>query len=749
MKITLRILVSLLLVSAAVSFGFSSYQVRTERNLLLVELEKRANLLAEGLQSSVEQIFESGSTQKLQKLVRKFEKRGNLDGVAILDSTGRLIESSENVQYSSGPVRELISGSLMENRTGSGFVKVDGQKKYIYSLPLSSKEKASLGALVLFYNTPYIDSKLRQILYENLARFLILSLLITFTTVLVVRWSITGPIAQVSDWLKELRIGKSKQPPRIPRGDILGPLTAEINNLAKSLSMAKALGQEKAEMREKSESKWTPERLKERVLRDLGKKSLFVVSNREPYMHRKRGSEIECIVPAGGLVTALDPVLRACGGVWIAQGSGDADAETSDGKGRLMVPPDEPMYTLRRVFLDKKEDEGFYYGFSNEGLWPLCHIAHTRPSFRLEDWVQYQQVNEKFSQVLLEEIEDEDSPVVLIQDYHFALLPLLIKSRRPDARVGIFWHIPWPNPEVFGICPWSEEILLGLLGADLMGFQTQFHCNNFLDTVDRYMESKIDWEHFSVERNGHLSHVKSYPISVAPFRLKETAPPAELKQKLLKGLGIKAELVGIGVDRIDYTKGILERFRAIERLFEKYPEYLGRFTFIQLGAPSRTLLKKYRDVISEAEEMAEKINWRFKGRDWKPVLFLKDHHDHQRIYSFYKIADLCMVTSLHDGMNLVAKEYVSAREDESGVLILSKFTGACRELRDALIVNPYDIEEMAEAVRSALVMDGAEEAARMRSLKEVVKERNVFYWAANLISGLARLRITERGAFND
>jgi trehalose-6-phosphate synthase len=749
LKITLRIIISILLASGLVSFAFSIDQVRSERKLMLGELEKRAALLGESLQSSVEQIFEAGSTKMLKPLARKFEKRGNLDGVAVFGSTGELIEASENVSPSEAPVRDLVSASLLENRTGSGFVEVNGRKKYIYSLPLSSRENASLGALVLFYDMPYIDSKLRQILYYNLVRFLMLSLILAFTTVLVVRWSVTGPIAQVSDWLKELRIGKSKQPSSIPRGDILGPLTAEINNLAKSLSLAKALSQEKAAMRDKRKAGWSAERLKEKVVSELGKKNLFVVSNREPYMHRKRGSEIECIVPAGGLVTALDPVLRACGGVWIAQGSGDADAESSDEKGRLMVPPSSPSYTLRRVFLEKGEDEGFYYGFSNEGLWPLCHIAHTRPSFRLEDWVQYQRVNEKFSQVLLEETENEESPVVLIQDYHFALLPLLIKSRRPDARVGIFWHIPWPNPEVFGICPWGEEILLGLLGADLIAFHTQFHCNNFLDTVDRFLESKIDWEHFSVERNRHLSHVKPFPISVAPFAPKEAGPLPELKQKLLKGLGIKAELVGIGVDRLDYTKGILERFRAIERFFEKYPEYLGRFTFIELGAPSRTLLKKYRDVITEAEEMAERINWRFKGRDWKPIIFLKDHHDHEKIYSFYRIADLCMVTSLHDGMNLVAKEYVSAREDESGALILSKFTGASRELQDALIVNPYDIEEMAEAVRAALGMESAEKTRRMRSLRETVTEKNVFHWAANLISALARLRISEKGGYDD
>jgi trehalose 6-phosphate synthase len=363
-------------------------------------------------------------------------------------------------------------------------------------------------------------------------------------------------------------------------------------------------------------------------------------------MHVRQGSTVECIVPAGGLVTALDPILRACGGVWIASGSGDADRETSDEKGRLRVPPEEPTYTLKRIFISKEEEEGYYYGFSNEGIWPLCHITHTRPIFRLQDWISYQKVNETFAGVLLDEIAHEQEPLILVQDYHFALLPLLVKSKRPDARVAIFWHIPWPNPEVFGICPWKQEILLGLLGADLIGFHIQFHCNNFLETVDRFLESKINWDQFSVERRGMVTTVKPFPISVAfPGLMHNGERPGPVQK---------------------------------ERFLEKYPDYVGQFTFVELGAPSRTHIKRYHDLMAELEETIDRINWRFQMREWKPLVFLKAHHNHQTINQFYKAAQICMVTSLHDGMNLVAKEYVAARDDEDGALILSQFTGAAR-----------------------------------------------------------------------
>jgi trehalose 6-phosphate synthase len=413
----------------------------------------------------------------------------------------------------------------------------------------------------------------------------------------------------------------------------------------------------------------------------------------------------------------------------------------------LRVPPEDPNYTLRRVWLTKEEEQGYYYGFANEGLWPLCHIAHTRPIFRASDWQSYLDANQKFADAVVEEIADSQRPVVLVQDYHFALLPRLMKMQRPDARVAIFWHIPWPNPEAFGICPWRRELLEGLLGADLIGFHTQSHCNNFLETVDRNLESRIDWEHFSASRLDHHTMVRPFPISVD---LTNGLHPEEdydsnyaHRSALFKSLGIEATLLGVGVDRVDYTKGILERFLAIERFLEKWPAYRGQFTFVQIGAPSRTHIKRYHDFLGEVELEAERINWRFQSGKWKPILFLKRQHSHEEIAKYYRAADLCLVTSLHDGMNLVAKEFVAARADERGVLILSQFTGAARELRDALLVNPYDIDETAEALRRALEMEPEEKELRMQRMRRTVRENNVYRWAANLVAELCELRLDE------
>jgi len=353
-------------------------------------------------------------------------------------------------------------------------------------------------------------------------------------------------------------------------------------------------------------------------------------------------------------------------------------------------------------------------------------------------------VNEKFADALLREIADEESPLILIQDYHLALLPLLIKEKRPDARVAIFWHIPWPNPEAYGICPWHQEILMGMLGADMIGFHIQFHCNNYLDTVDRFLESKIDWEQFSINRGGHSTLVKPFPISVSfediSEKVADLQEKALLREAILKEIDVHAEYLGFGVDRIDYTKGIPERFRAVERFLEKYPEFVGKFTFIELGAPSRTHIKRYRELTTEVEETVDKINWRFRMKGWKPIVFLKAHHSHEDINRFYRASDICMVTSLHDGMNLVAKEYVATRDDEDGVLILSKFAGASRELRDAIVINPYDIEEMADAIHLSLAMEFSERTERMKRMRTVVKEHNIYRWAGTLITTLARLR---------
>jgi trehalose-6-phosphate synthase len=533
----------------------------------------------------------------------------------------------------------------------------------------------------------------------------------------------------------------------MPKEEFLAPFTSEVVNLTRSLADARAAAEEEARLRESGESIWTAERLRVSIRGKAAQGSLFVVSNREPYMQVHKGKTIETLVPASGLVTALEPILRACDGIWVASGSGDADRETVDVHDHVRVPPDKPEYTLRRVWLTKEIEEGYYYGFSNEGLWPLCHIAHTRPIFRASDWQSYQAANRTFADALLQEMEGVDQPLVLVQDYHFALLPRMIKEARPDARVAIFWHIPWPNPEAFGICPWQRELVSGLLGADLIGFQIQAHCDNFLETVDAALESRIEWERFAVKRSGHVTFVRPFPISVDFLESQRgsaaDASPYVLRADLLNKLAIKANFLGVGVDRVDYTKGLLERLRGVERFLEKYPAYNGKFTFVQIGAPSRTEIQRYHDFLQELEAEAARINARFQTADWKPIALLTRHHSHEEILPYYRAADLCMVTSLHDGMNLVAKEFIAAREDEEGALILSQFTGAARELRDAIIVNPYDVEQLAEGICVALEMDTEERHARMKLLRTYVKDHNVYRWAGNLITELSEIRIEE------
>jgi trehalose 6-phosphate synthase len=484
-----------------------------------------------------------------------------------------------------------------------------------------------------------------------------------------------------------------------------------------------------------------------------GSSRIFVVSNREPYMHVRQGREITCVVPPSGLVTAIEPVLRACDGVWVAGGNGDADASMVDEFDRLRVPPDDPRYTLRRVWLSAEEESQYYDGFSNEGLWPLCHIAHTRPIFRAADWECYQRVNERFASALLEEMEGCEKPTVFVQDYHFALLPRLVKVARPDARVAIFWHIPWPNPEAFGICPWQAELLDGLLGADLIGFHIPLHCNNFLSTVDRVLESRTDREHMTVLRNGHLSTVRPYPVSVAfegPLKETDLDPEEEAaaeeeiafaRKELLRSFDVRAESLVLGVDRMDYTKGIVERLLAIEGLLEAHPWHRERMTMVQIAAPSRTRISSYADLGRQVEETVERINQRFQTAHWRPIVLIERQCNHEEVSRWYRAADVCLVTSLHDGMNLVAKEYVAARDDENGVLVLSKFTGAAAELGDALVVNPYDIAGVAEAIHAGLEMPREEQHLRMHRMRRQVMERNIYRWAASVLGDLRELRL--------
>jgi trehalose 6-phosphate synthase len=746
MRTTLKIILPLIVSVAVVSLLYAGYQVRTEKRNLRNDLARRSSVLAESLQESIEPLLDRASGKNLQRLVERFGEREHLKGVAVYDDSGAALAITPGLARRFPESPEAATRAARLSSEVSDFIEVEGVPMHIFALPLH-RNGQTVGTLAVFYDASYIDTRNSYALRDALLNALIQTLLITLVALVLVRWTLTGPLARTTKWLRTLRAGVPHDPGTLPEGEIFDQIHKEVAHLAQDLNTARATAEAEARLRDSQSSLWTAERLRVSVRNKLHDKTLFVVSNREPYMHvfNEKDQSIDTIIPASGVVTALEPVLRACNGTWIANGSGNADREVVDAKDQLRVPPDHPSYTLRRVWLSDEEDKGYYEGFSNEGLWPLCHIAHTRPIFRPEDWLQYQNINRRFADVVLQEMEGTESPILLAQDYHFALLPRMVKEGRPDARVAIFWHIPWPNAEVFGICPWQRELVDGLLGADLIGFHIQTHCNNFLETVDRALEALTEWDRFAVNRQGHLTRVRPYPISVAfpetSNAINESRSAGAERAALCAELGIEASLFGVGVDRVDYTKGILERFRGIERFLELNPAYQQRFTFVQIGAPSRTDIERYKNFLAEVSAEVERINARFQAGRWKPIVFLKKHHSHQEIARYYNAASFCMVTSLHDGMNLVAKEFVAAREDERGALILSTFAGAAHEMSDALLINPYDVSQLADTIHRALEMTEEEQAMRMQRMRHDVRERNVYRWAAHLLSDLTEIRI--------
>lgn len=489
---------------------------------------------------------------------------------------------------------------------------------------------------------------------------------------------------------------------------------------------------------------WTKKDLEDFVKNRFVDTKLIVVSNREPFQHNFKEGKIECIKPAGGVVTALDPIMRACGGTWVAFGSGNADRQAADKQGRLNVPPENPQYTLRRVWLTREEEEKYYYGFSNEALWPLCHVVYHRPVFRADDWEIYRRVNQKFAEAALEEIKD-DKAIVFIQDYHLTLLPKFLKERRPDIPVIQFWHIPWPNSEMFRVCPYGEELLKGLLANDILGFHIRYHCNNFLDTVDRAFEARVDRERTSVHFGGHETLVRSFGISVDFDALSTLAQSSNVEQKIKElqdEYALHGKKVLTGLDRLDYTKGIPERLLSYGRLLEKYPEYREKVVFLQVGALSRVHLQVYKDLNDEVNAIVEQINWKYSTDSWQPVILARRQLAYPEILALFRLSDATLVTSLHDGMNLVAKEFVASRFDELGSLILSRFAGASRELDTALLVNPFDREQTAEAMRQALQMPAEEQKKRMNRLRAVVQENNIYNWAWKILNELPRIAMT-------
>jgi trehalose 6-phosphate synthase len=764
MRTALKMVLPLIVSVAVVSGLFAWYQVRTEKRILRNDLSRRSEILGETFQENVEPLLNRAQDRNLQRLVDRFVEREHLQGAAVYDASGKALAITPAITATFREWPDVAKDAAGKDAVQDKFVR---QKRtansaneeilalHIHAVPLHRGDDLA-GALALFQDTSYIDVQLAHTLRDSLVNAAVQTILITGLALVLVRWTFMSPLRRTAHWLRTMRTAGAKgvkPPPELPQGEIFDQLHQEVTHLARDLNTARATAAEEARLRDTGASVWTGERLRVSLQNRLHETPVFVVSNREPYMHvrSEKDGSIGVIVPASGLVTALEPVLLACNGTWVATGSGSADREMVDANDRLRVPPDRPSYTLRRVWMTDEEDRGFYEGFSNEGLWPLCHIAHTRPVFRPEDWFQYQRINRRFADVVLQEMEGTESPILLAQDYHFALLPRMVKEARPDARVAIFWHIPWPNSEMIGICPWQRELVDGLLGADLIGFHIQTHCNNFLETVDHAVEALTERDHFTVNRHGHVTRVRPYPISVAfpesAHTLEEEVRSAAAERAVIcEELGIEASQIAVGVDRVDYTKGILERFRAIERFLDLYPAYQRRFSLIQIGAPSRTDIVRYKSFLDEVGAEAERINGKFQAGRWKPIVFLKRHHSHEEIARYYRAASVCLVTSLHDGMNLVAKEFVASRADEQGVLILSTFAGAAHELTDALLVNPYDISQLSEAIHQALEMPEAEQSTRMQWMRRTVKEHNIYRWAASLLSDLTEIRIdaTER-----
>lgn len=743
-QILTAIFLVIVLVSSVV-FSFTYWQVQSEEKDLTNDLQYRSTLLADNIRGRIEPYVVNKSTEQLKYFIDQYTERERLNGLIVYDNKDVVLAQTSSVSATFERSSTVAQAAMDEDRANGQLYSDSGRRMYLFAVPLRDQDRV-IGSLVIEQNASYIDTALNEIWQRNLLRILVQSILLAIAVILILNWLIYQPLQNLIQVIRSAKDGEIQNKHiYLKNRSFFTPIVKEILALNQSLSDSKLKASEQAkQLFEKLDAPWTAERLKEYTKNTIKSRTIVVVSNREPYIHKKDGNKITMMEPASGMVTALEPMMRACGGMWVAHGSGDADRLVVDKEDKIAVPPGDPKYTLKRVWLSSEEEKGYYLGFSNEGLWPLCHTVHTRPIFRKEDWEIYKQVNGKFAETILAEIKNIKNPIIFVQDFHFAYLPKIIKKSRPDAVIGIFWHIPWPNSESFRICPMRKDLLEGMLGADLIAFHTQQHCNNFIETVGRELEALVDLEQFTIQKEGHISYVKPVPISV-PFTEadKTQMDEGELlneREELLRKLNIKTKYIGVGVDRMDYTKGIVERMKAVDYFLETHKNYREHLTFIQVAPPSRQTIPSYKKFTEEVEAEVEKINKKYETNGWKPIVMLRSHHTHQEINQLFRLANFCLVTSLHDGMNLVAKEFIMARNDEKGVLILSQFTGASRQLKSALIINPYDIEQVSEAIYQSLEMMPSEQTKRMRQLREEVKSFNVYRWSAELLKTMIQIQ---------
>lgn len=740
-RLLLFILPILIIVSVAFTI-FGTFQVRFEEEKLIDDLKRKAKSVAESMDVSVKIVLLNNDLKTANYLVEKFEARERLQGCVIYDKEGKIIAITKRFADWKDKDKSYINDVLATNTARGEIEKFKDYSVYSYLLPVLNDEGQILGLVEVIHDTSYVFARLTELWRRISITLTILLVTVLLISLLIQRQIFILPIQRLTEWFMHFQKGETNEKHPIKEKGELGKLASEVEQVALSLRVARRTISDEASARLNKEEIWTENKLRDLIHAKLGENTLFVVSNREPYMHviDEATGISKCVRPASGVVTAIHPILCACGGTWIAHGSGNADRKFVNSKDKLGVPPEDNRYILRRVWLTKEEEEGYYYGFANEGLWPLCHNTHTRPIFRESDWQIYKKVNQKFAESVLEELPAKN-PFIFIQDYHFTLLAKMIKEKRPDVTIALFWHIPWPNPEVFSICPYQKEILDGMLACDLIGFHLQFHCNNFLDTANRLLESRVDTEKFSVVRSGKETFIRGFPISVDGYT---SGNIVKYKQEqidtIVKEFSLGDKIIALGVDRIDYTKGIIERVLAIDRFLEKYPQYKNRFVFIQLAAPSRTHIKRYHDLMGEIDELVEKKNWKYSDGYWEPIIYLKRHFSPEEIAPFYALADICIVSSLHDGMNLVAKEYIASKRDLSGILVLSCFTGAARELTDAVQINPYSIEDFADKIKTAIQMPAEEKRKRMENMRRIITENNVYRWAGNIITELTALK---------
>lgn len=730
LRLQFRFLIPLVVTLVAAAYLALPVMDRLTLRWFARDLNLRGNLLTNAMSDSVADALEKGSLSRLQTVLNRSVQDERLVAIGLCSNNGEILrrtagfpatlqcEQAAEIARQTEPVLQLPGGAVQ------------------VGLHAVNNESGRIADVVVLHDVSFIERRSQDTRKHLILLIAGLGIVIAFITMVVAQLSWRGWVAGARALLR----GEGLISP-------MGTPTPELDSFAAELRLRLRTMDDEYHRSQGPQSEWNPARLRLLLKTQLRGDQLIVVSNREPYIHEKVDDQIVVKRPASGLVTAVEPVMRACSGTWIAHGSGNADKAVVDRNNQVSVPPGSNDYALRRIWLTQEEEQGYYFGFANEGLWPLCHVAHVRPVFRESDWQHYRTINQRFADAVVEEARTED-PVILVQDYHFALLPAMVREKLPRATIITFWHIPWPNPESFGICPWRSEILQGLLGSTILGFHTQYHCKNFIETVDRTLEARIEHEHSTIMFRGDETLVESYPISIAwpePEEVATWPTAASCRQEILVQYRLPQDgCLAVGVDRFDYTKGIIERLNAVERFLEKYPQWIGRFMLIQVAAPSRSALDEYRFFQERVQLLTQRINSRFGSDSYKPVQLLAKHHESPALMRLYRAADVCLVTSLHDGMNLVCKEFIATRDDEQGVLILSRFAGAARELNEALIVNPYHVEETADAIARAVAMPSAERRERMASLRMTVREFNVYRWAARMLSDAGRWRLRKR-----